>query len=129
MRVLNIITLLLVIIGGINWGLVGLFDFDLVFAILGNGATETATSSAAARVVYILVAPSALYQIASLVRMTTTDKAVAYRQVLPGDSGCRAWRCTSPTLSRSATSRSPICFHLPSTATLPPGYMDGCDTA
>jgi uncharacterized membrane protein YuzA (DUF378 family) len=81
MRVLNIITLLLVIIGGINWGLVGLFDFDLVFAILGNGAAETATSSAAARVVYILVAPSALYQIASLVRMTTTDKAVAYRQV------------------------------------------------
>src|SRR4051794_35989739 len=79
MRVLNIITLLLVIIGGINWGLVGLFDFDLVSAILGNGAAETATSSAAARAVYILVALSALYQIASLVRMTATDRTVAYR--------------------------------------------------
>jgi uncharacterized protein len=79
MRALNIVTLLLVIIGGINWGLVGLFDFDLVTAILGNGSAETATSSAAARVVYILVALSALYQIGPLVRTTTTDRAVAYR--------------------------------------------------
>src|ERR1700710_1533403 len=60
MRVVNIITLLLVIVGGLNWGLVGLFDFDLVTAILGNGSAETATSSGAARVVYILVAVRAL---------------------------------------------------------------------
>jgi uncharacterized protein len=79
MRVLNIITLLLVIIGGINWGLVGLLDFDLVSAILGNGAPETATSSSAARVVYILVSLAALYQIASFIRMCSTDRAVAYR--------------------------------------------------
>ncbi|MFC0242385.1 DUF378 domain-containing protein [Rhodopseudomonas telluris] len=69
MRIVNIITLLLVIVGGINWGLVGLFDFDLVTAILGNGAAEMATSSAAARIVYILVAVSALYQIVSLSRL------------------------------------------------------------
>jgi hypothetical protein len=79
MRVLNIITLLLVIIGGINWGLVGLFDFDLVTAILGNGSAETATSSGAARVIYILVALSAIYQISTLVRMGTTGRDVAYR--------------------------------------------------
>jgi uncharacterized protein len=81
MRILNIVTLLLVIVGGINWGLVGLFDVDLVTAIFGNGAAETATSSAAARVIYILVALSALYQISTLVRMGSgsTDRDVAYR--------------------------------------------------
>ena len=79
MRTLNIITLLLVIIGGLNWGLVGLFDFDLVMAILGNGSAETATSSGAARVVYILVAASALYQISRLAGLFTTDPTVAYR--------------------------------------------------
>ena len=79
MRVVNIITLLLVIIGGLNWGLVGLFDFDLVTAILGNGSAETATSSGAARVVYILVAASALFQIGCLLRLLATDRAVVYR--------------------------------------------------
>lgn len=75
MRIINIITLILVIVGGINWGLVGLFDFDLVTAILGNGAAETATSSAAARIVYILVAISALYQIVSLTRLLSARSA------------------------------------------------------
>jgi uncharacterized protein len=78
MRVLNVITLLLVIVGDMNWGLVGLFDFDLVSAILGNGSAETATSSAAARVIYVLVALSALYQVSTLVRMSTTDRELAY---------------------------------------------------
>jgi uncharacterized protein len=78
MRVLNVITLLLVIVGGMNWGLVGLFDFDLVSAILGNGSAETATSSAAARVICVLVALSALYQVSTLVRMSTTDRELAY---------------------------------------------------
>jgi len=78
MRALNAITLALIIIGGINWGLVGLFDFDLVTAILGNGSAETATSSAAARVVYVLVAAAALYQIVPLARLVNTG-GVAYR--------------------------------------------------
>ena len=30
MKILNLVTLLLVIVGGLNWGLVGAFDFDLV---------------------------------------------------------------------------------------------------
>jgi uncharacterized membrane protein YuzA (DUF378 family) len=69
MRALNLITLVLVIVGGLNWGLVGLLDFDLVSALLGNGSAETATSSMAARAVYILVALSALYQIGGVVRL------------------------------------------------------------
>lgn len=54
MKALNILTLVLVIVGGLNWGLVGLFGFDLVAAILGAG-------SALARVVYVLVGLSALW--------------------------------------------------------------------
>ncbi len=61
MKYLNTITLLLIIVGGLNWGLVGLFGFDLVAAIFGAG-------SALARIVYILVGASAVYQITGLRR-------------------------------------------------------------
>jgi uncharacterized protein len=50
------IALILVIVGGLNWGLVGLFDFDLVAAIFGAGSTLS-------RIVYILVSLAALYMI------------------------------------------------------------------
>ncbi len=58
MRALNILTLVLLIVGGLNWGLVGAFGFDLVAAIFGDG-------SALSRIVYGLVGLSALWQIAS----------------------------------------------------------------
>ncbi|MGI5827736.1 MAG: DUF378 domain-containing protein [Patescibacteria group bacterium] len=45
--------LILLIIGGINWGLVGLFGLDLVAAIFG--------ATILARIIYILVGISALY--------------------------------------------------------------------
>ena len=61
MKVLNIITLVLLIVGGLNWGLVGLFDFDLVAAIFGP-------MSPLSRVVYVLVGLSALWQIVALAR-------------------------------------------------------------
>ena len=51
------IALILVIIGGLNWGLVGVFDFDLVGTIFG-------AISAITRVVYILVGLSAIYVLA-----------------------------------------------------------------
>lgn len=44
----------LVIVGAINWGLVGLFSFDLVAAIFGS-------MTAASRVVYVLVGVAGLY--------------------------------------------------------------------
>ena len=62
MRSLNILTLLLVIVGGLNWGLVGAFDFDLVAALFGE-------MSALSRIVYILVGLSALYQLVPLSRL------------------------------------------------------------
>ena len=60
MRALNIITQVLLIVGGINWLLVGAFDFDLVAALFGE-------MSVLARVVYVLVGLSAIYQIVPLV--------------------------------------------------------------
>jgi uncharacterized membrane protein YuzA (DUF378 family) len=59
MRTVNVITLVLLIIGGLNWGLVGLFGFDLVAAIFGE-------MSAFSRIVYCLVGLSALWQLIPL---------------------------------------------------------------
>ena len=64
MGALNKITLLLLIIGGLNWGLVGLFDFDLVAAIFGE-------MSVISRIVYVLVGVSALAQIVPLLKNDT----------------------------------------------------------
>ena len=61
MRVINSVTLLLLIVGGLNWGLVGLLDFDLVAALFGE-------MSALSRIVYSLVGVSALYQLIPLFR-------------------------------------------------------------
>jgi len=66
MRALNIITLVLVIVGGLNWGLVAIADLDLVTAIFGNGSAESASASALSRTVYLLVAISAVYQLMPL---------------------------------------------------------------
>lgn len=55
MKALTIVTLILLIVGGLNWGLVGLFGFDLVAAIFGAGSTL-------ARAVYVLVGLSAIWQ-------------------------------------------------------------------
>lgn len=57
MNPLNILTFALVIIGALNWGLVGAFGFDLVAAILGD-------MSILSRIVYIAVGASAVHQIA-----------------------------------------------------------------
>jgi uncharacterized membrane protein YuzA (DUF378 family) len=61
MRFLNILTLVLLIVGGLNWGLVGLFGFDLVAAIFGE-------MSSLSRIVYCLVGLSAVWQIVPLFR-------------------------------------------------------------
>jgi hypothetical protein len=58
-KVLNIVTAVLLIIGGLNWGLVAIAEFDLVAAVFGLTFGET---NAASRVVYALVGLSALYQ-------------------------------------------------------------------
>jgi len=61
MRVLNTVTLVLLIVGGLNWGLVGLLNFDLVAALFGE-------MSPLSRIVYSLVGLSALWQLIPLFR-------------------------------------------------------------
>jgi uncharacterized protein len=67
MKVLNLVTLTLVIVGGLNWGLVGFADFDLVAALFGEG-------SVLARAVYVLVGLSAAYQIVPLSKAFQADE-------------------------------------------------------
>lgn len=56
MKTLDVIVAILLVIGGLNWGLVGFFDFNLVGTIFGE-------MSAFTRLIYSLVGISALYQI------------------------------------------------------------------
>ena len=55
MKAFDVIVATLLVVGGLNWGLVGLFSFDLVASILGN-------MSALSRIIYIVVGISAVYQ-------------------------------------------------------------------
>jgi uncharacterized membrane protein YuzA (DUF378 family) len=59
--------LVLIVIGGINWGLVGFFDYNLVDSLFGMG-------SVLARVVYALVGLGALYVIAVKAMPTAPEK-------------------------------------------------------
>ncbi len=55
MKSLDILAIILLIVGGLNWGLWGVFQFDLVAALFGgNGAGVS-------RIVYSLVGIAALY--------------------------------------------------------------------
>ena len=56
MKFLDRLALLLVIIGAINWGLIGFFQFDLVAALFGD-------MSAISRIIYSLVGIAGLYAI------------------------------------------------------------------
>lgn len=59
MRIVDKIALALVIIGAVNWGLIGLFNFNLVDAIFGE-------MSLLSRIIYTLVGISGLWSIKSL---------------------------------------------------------------
>lgn len=56
MKTLDIITAWLLVVGGLNWGLLGLLDFNLVSTLFGGD------SSAVVQIIYILVGIAALYQ-------------------------------------------------------------------
>lgn len=59
------IAMILLIVGGLNWGLVGVFNFDLVAAIFG-------AMSVISRLVYILVGASSVYMIVKSAMMKKT---------------------------------------------------------
>jgi uncharacterized membrane protein YuzA (DUF378 family) len=72
MKPLNLITLILLIVGGLNWVLIGLFNFDLVATLFGAG-------SILARIVYLLVGLSALWQLIPLFAAFKSDELSALR--------------------------------------------------
>ena len=59
MRIANIISYVLVLLGAINWGLFGIFNFNLVSAIFGGARAVWAI------IVYSLIAAAALWLIVS----------------------------------------------------------------
>jgi hypothetical protein len=75
---IDLATRALIIIGGLNWGLVALAEFDLVAWIVGLEFGET---NAASRIVYGLVGLSALYQVGRLASARRDAPAAAPRAI------------------------------------------------
>jgi uncharacterized membrane protein YuzA (DUF378 family) len=67
MRFLDTLALLLVIIGAVNWGLIGFFDFNLVAALFGE-------MTAFSRIIYALVGIAGLYSLSFLGRDRNYDR-------------------------------------------------------
>ena len=67
---LNALTLVLIIVGALNWLLVGAFEFDLVAASTGNDFGEV---NALSRIIYLLVGLSGLAQMANLVQILNKE--------------------------------------------------------
>lgn len=61
MKAFRALTLILVIAGALNWGLLGLFQIDLVATLFGGPQT------ALSRIIYIVVGLSGLYQLGPLI--------------------------------------------------------------
>lgn len=59
MRTVDVVAAVLLVVGGLNWGMVGTANFDLVAALFGAG-------SMLAKIVYTLVGAAAVYQALSL---------------------------------------------------------------
>lgn len=72
MKSLDVLSLVLIIIGGLNWGLVGAFEFNLVDSLFGEG-------SALSRIVYVLVGLAALYALYPLSRYFGEDRREVHR--------------------------------------------------
>jgi uncharacterized protein len=78
MKKIDLVTAVLLVVGGLNWGLVAIANFDLVAAIFGLDFGET---NIATRIVYGLVGLSAVYQATQLRalprRWSARDRAMA----------------------------------------------------
>lgn len=67
MKVLDIIALILVVIGAVNWGLIGFFQFNLVSFLFGDVTTILS------RIIYALVGIAGLYAITFVAKSKYTD--------------------------------------------------------
>ncbi len=66
MKTMDYIALVLVVIGAINWGLIGFFDFNLVSAIFGS-------MTLVSRIIYALVGIAGLYALSYFGRLRNED--------------------------------------------------------
>ncbi len=73
MRHLDGIARLLIIVGGLNWGLVGIFKFDLVAWVCGG--LDFGQTNAVSRIIYLAVGIAALYELALLPSVLTRRSA------------------------------------------------------
>jgi uncharacterized membrane protein YuzA (DUF378 family) len=71
LKPIDMAALVLVIVGALNWALVGLLEFDLVATITGNEFGETNIVS---RIIYILVGVAGLWLLSLFARGTQTDR-------------------------------------------------------
>ncbi len=65
---MNVVAMILVIIGAINWGLIGFFQFDLVAAIFGG------QNAVVSRIIYALVGLAGLWSIILVPRVKHREK-------------------------------------------------------
>lgn len=77
MHFVNIITLVLLAIGGINWAIFALVNADLVGSLLGGA------DSALSKIVYLLVGASAIWQLIPLFRTINSGNEVASERDRP----------------------------------------------
>ena len=68
MKVLNCVALTIAIIGAINWGLIGFFDWNLVAALFGS-------MSWLSRIIYAIVGLCGFYLISMYMKIGTVDDA------------------------------------------------------
>ena len=78
MRTINTLALILLIIGGLNWLLVGLFGFDLVASLFAAGF---GTRSLLSNIVYVLVGLSGLWALFALLPRVVSSERYDYGQV------------------------------------------------
>lgn len=70
MNAVDYIAWVLIVVGGLNWGLVGVFDYNLVDSLFGVDATLS-------NIVYALVGLAAVYSLVSVLMKQNGSKASA----------------------------------------------------
>jgi uncharacterized membrane protein YuzA (DUF378 family) len=67
MKIINVISLILIILGGLNWLLVGIFEYDVVAEIFGGSA------EIGSKIVYIVIGIAALYALSLFGKVAGDD--------------------------------------------------------
>lgn len=72
--------LVIVVVGALNWGLVGFFNFDLVGAIFGDAVTGAPPLAILPRIIFAIVGLAGLYSIYSLFKISSMQARAMPRE-------------------------------------------------